>query len=159
MKRDLFEAQNLLSTSGIAVIAFGVWSILKAIIVLILSKGTFNGQETEGIDPAILSAFSWVILLVVAVIDLSIRFFVGLSARAEGRGKKKSVVYLVFTVILILGSLYNLYALATQYIQIDLIDGVVSLLVELTSLFALLELFINAIKVKRLSKLSIQERS
>ncbi|MBR3245983.1 MAG: hypothetical protein IKF90_25285 [Parasporobacterium sp.] len=154
MERKLYKAQNLLSVSGLAVIAFGCWSIVKTVLTLILfSDLLMEGMDSiPGIDPQTIRIFMWVIVSVIMLISLAIRCFVGLSARAAGQGKKKSAAYLVFTVILILLSIASLIATVVNPQDSGILDLLITVLVELTSLLSLFEVLVNGIQVKKLTK-------
>ncbi len=91
-------------------------------------------------------------MIVFVLVDLALRIWIGLSARAESKGKKKSAVYLVITAILILASVLNIVFLIFDLVDAFSLYGIVSIVVECTSLFALVEVFTSAISIHKLRK-------
>ena len=105
MEQKLRKYQNILGISGIATIIFGVWGILKTILFIVLDPYKTDGSAID-IKTISVQFIIWVIIY--AIIDLFLRFFVGLSARSESKGKKKSILYLIFAGILIIASLISI---------------------------------------------------
>ena len=164
MEKELRRQQSILSASGTAVALFGVWSVVKTILFAFLGpsnmnipKDTANPMEEalSKMNPADLEIFVLIVLgiaLVVMVVDLALRLYVGFSARAEAKGKKKSVVYLVFVVIsLILSVLSVISLLQTTYVTSPL-DSIASIVVEATSAFSLISLFVASVRLRKLRK-------
>ena len=88
---------------------------------------------------------------------LGSRLYIALNAIAEGKGKKKGWAYLVLTAILLLTDMQSFW-------QVNLVSFLfgglknafsmsVSFVLELVSLYMLLELLICGIRVKRLRKM------
>ena len=152
MEKKLRKNQNILAISGLAVIAFGLWSILKTVVSILLIKGD-DGKSLLS-DPEGLKILSVVLIAVgiVMLIEFGLRVYIGLSARAESHGKKKTVLYLILVIPLIIYSGFGVAGLFRTGFTEDILNTIVSILVELTSLFALVELFIRGIRVKQLKK-------
>ena len=140
--------QNLLAISGLGVIAFGVWSVLKTILLLCFRDDLLADVPD---DP-----LAWVIVFVmigsILLIDFSVRLFVGLSARAEGLGKKKRRVYVAFAVLIALSSLASLILIFVDSGTTSLLELAVSVIVEVTSLVVVIELLTAAVIVKKLKR-------
>lgn len=154
MQKELRKNENRLAVSGLAVIAFGLWSIVKSVIRIFVS-GRKELDEVFGADnPGVDTLFLYLVLISLAfmLLELGLRIYVGLTARAESRGKKKTVVYLILSVLLAALSVYGIVSILQSGYSQSLPDLVISLLVELTSLFATAELFYSAVKVKQLRK-------
>lgn len=167
-QRRLRKYENALIISGAGVIAFSIWSIVKAVVYFLLSplnefsqlmsKDEMTGLYDAGISERTVDYFLLVAILVFLSFDLIIRLYVGTSAIADGgRQKKKGVAYIVLAVLVGMGLLSSLI---TE--TMDLISGQernnifdrssVSLIVELTSLLAMIEMIHAAIMVRRLRK-------
>ena len=99
---------NLLTVSGLGVIAFGVWNVLKMILVFVMQRDMIEAIFAEISANALIKYITIAIIAAIMLLDFLIRLFVGLSARAEGFGKKKGVAYIVFAVLLVLGSVSSL---------------------------------------------------
>ena len=155
MERELRRNQNTLVIVGGGVILFGFWSFIKLILVFILQRDKLLEMLGDSVSDSFELVLVFGFFAILLLIDLSLRLFVGRSARAEGFGRKKGRAYLVvgfimatfLTVILILSivtfSMINFYSVP---------DMVVTFAVDLTSLFTLLELLVTAVRVKRLTR-------
>lgn len=155
MQRELRKYENSLSVSGLVVILFGLWSVLKLGLRLVFSTlGLMNPTEDTIVDPEIQKGFLYlaIAILAVLILELGLRLYIGLTARAESRGKKKTVVYLIIAVLLAAYSVYSLVALIRSFAAVDFFESLVSVLVELSGLFALAELIFSSIKVKQIRK-------
>ena len=157
MEKELRKNQHLLAILGAGVIAFGFWTMIKTILVFALQTDrimTLMEKSNPDLSSSDMTAVI-ISVLVFLVADLSVRLYIGLSARAEGLGKKSGRVYLVLTVLLIAGAVLIEVLAVTGFDMEDydsVLDVGVTFLVGLTSLIVLLELRISAIRVKRLTK-------
>lgn len=157
METELRRRRIDLMTLGSGVIAFGVWSVVKSILYLMVMPSDFSSLE---IDPelrgiAVALGYAFVILLI--VLTQSLRLYVGLAARAEGRGRKKGPAYIVIVVLILafdtavwlilLGDFWS-GKLSNQ----SRLDYVVSTAVDLTSMATLVDLLYTALRVRKLSR-------
>lgn len=140
--------QNLLTVSGLGVIIFGLWSVLKTILLLFLKEGILKELPDDTIVRVIVFAFLGGVLLV----EFLIRLFVGLSARAEGFGKKKGYAYIVVAILMALASLFSLVMIFFDMNDQSITELIVSVIVEATSLVVTIELLVAAFTVKKLKK-------
>lgn len=154
--------RNVLSTAGFGVIAFGIWSIIRVVL-----RVAFSRQAQPDIDPNELDSmisqpgddvktFLLVLLILVIVfsaIEIALRLFVGLSARSEGRGKKKSIAYVIVAGILIpyyvISVIYNF--MSFDYVN-GIVDNIISMIMDITSTIALIEVFVAAIRIRVMRK-------
>ena len=142
------RCQDLLMLSGLGVIAFGVWSVLKTILLFIFRDDLL----AEVPDDTFSRVFVFVFIGLILLIDFSARLFVGLSARAEGSGKKKGYAYIVFAVLIALASLTSLVLVFFDAGTTSLLELVVSVIVEVTSIVVVFEMLAAAFAVKKLRK-------
>ena len=166
--------ETRLTVSGSAVIAFAVWSIIRAALFFLTQRfdliKSFGVEEElkamsegapAGVDPhfvlnGILLGFLFFYMLIIVLIWL----YIGRSAVLEGRGlKKKSILYLVLAVIMILilaGSLIPDSVLGLEGDVTNVSDPIntalTTRLLDLTSILALLEMVISAIQVRKIRK-------
>lgn len=145
---QLRRYQNLLTISGLGVIAFGAWSVLKTILLLFFRK---DYLERLPDDPMFL-VILYVLIGVILLIDFVIRLFIGLSARAEGFGKKKGYAYIVLAILLAILSLASLVMIFFDTSYTSIPEMVVSVIVEATSLIVIIELLVGAFAVKKHKK-------
>jgi len=145
--------QNMLIISGTGTIVFGIWSILKTIINYSADIGSlihlFDDVEADGL----FKVLAYVLFALIVLTDLGLRLIIGLSARSEGLGRKRRYAYIVLAVILAVISAILFIVLLVRFVLAgNIINTVVSMFVEGTSLFALIELIISAVMVKTLTK-------
>ena len=104
-------------------------------------------------------AFAYGIIALIVGLDVGLRFYVGLSARAEARGKKKSRAYIIVAalmaagnLLIFLGALF-LAASVSGAAPDNILDTAVSTIVDITAQITLIELVLTARRVQRLRKL------
>ena len=168
--------RDTLVTGGFAIIAFGIWTVIKSImeaftilqpLIGSLSYENLSQLQAEQLKAMIEdnSLFYFFLLMIVAflIVDLSVRVYVGLSARTIGLQKKKrngkersGIVWLIFGVIL---TGFSVYSLVVSLIQTrDLLEVysieyyVISLFVDVTSIFVTAELVITGFRLRRIIK-------
>ena len=152
MQAKLRKYRNHLATSGLGVIAFAIWTIVKVFLYSVLpSENAGETLFTDGFDDNVL-VIAIIILLALVVIDIGIRVFVGLSARAHARGKKKSLLYVIVTILLLVSSLINTYFMFTNISEYTIIGVIANLLFELSSVLVMLMLVISSLKVRSIEK-------
>lgn len=150
----LRRCRNRLVISGAGVIAFGVWSVVKTVLAVTLRYDEVQVLlDLDGVPfPGLIRIFVFALVAIILSADLALRLFVGLSARSEGFGRKKHYVYIGLAVLMIVFSLWTIVFGFNVDDYDSIPDMAISLIVELTSDLALLEIVISAIIVKRLSK-------
>ncbi|MBQ7715557.1 MAG: hypothetical protein IJT70_06785 [Clostridia bacterium] len=144
---------NLLTVSGLGVIAFGVWNVLKMILVFVMQRDMIEAIFAEISADALIKYITIAIIAAIMLLDFLIRLFVGLSARAEGFGKKKGVAYIVFAVLLVLGSVSSLVLVfydTDSLTKNPILQTAVSVILEITSMVATIELIVAAVTVKKI---------
>ena len=166
----LRKYENTLSISGAAVIAFGLWSIIKAGLYLAAASpkelfGFFKPEDLEKMNTLNVSASGVTGIILFGIfsalfIDLLLRLYVGRAAVVDGRHlKKKSIIYVIVSVFLAFGLVSTIVtrivpsgeAESTAWEKaVYAMDA--SFIVDLTSLFALIEMIIAAIMVRKLRK-------
>lgn len=166
--------ENILIVSGMGVIAFALWSIVRAAIYyitqpidIVKSMGLEDELEefTAGMGAhtahTVLTVVSMVAVFLVLAVDVSLRVYVGRSAFADGRAKnKKTPVYIVLAVLMAISliwttglDIYNAVEGVEKAAELrDLDTASVSNILNITSLLALVELVIASIMVRRLRK-------
>ena len=141
---------NTLVILGIGVIMFAFWSIIKLLMQLLLNIKIFPEDLEKEYGPFII-LISMVVLVIIMAVDVLIRLFVGLRACRDGRGVKVSKAYLIFNVLLIMGSLVSVFFVlqSIESAEGDFIDNYIGLLMELSSLFVSVEVLLAGISVRR----------
>ena len=140
--------ENLLTVSGVGVIALGLWSVIKTILLLFFRDDLLADMPDDPLAWVILYIMIGFILLIIFLIHL----FVGLSARSEGFGKKKGYLYIVVAIFMVLFSLASIVMIFVNTNESSLLEMIVSLIVEATALIVMIELLVAAFTVKKLRK-------
>ena len=147
--------QDTLTIAGSAVIAFGVWSIAK--IGLFLSLADENALKwlfgLFGIGADSLTTAVYVSLGIIILVDLGVRAYVGLSARAEGHGKKKSPFYLVVAAIAAIVNVASLGAIELgAAFEMSFLDMVISIAIEATAIAAMVLVIYSSMRLRSANK-------
>lgn len=172
-KRELRRNQDKLVTIGMGVITFSIWSIIRFFTQAFLNKDEIisNFWETVGELPedmmeymsdAVILLIYFGIVSIFMLIEVAIEFYVGLSAKAEGMGKKKGILYLIISVILAILNLMSTitmldFSKSSAEIHYKPLERVALALIDLTYFVVLVEMIFAAIKVKKLKRM-IQEK-
>lgn len=160
------KIQSTLYNSGLAFIVLGFWSAIKGSISLFLDYGTLLKDEihkfllsmdTEFVAEELrqLEDFVYMVLvgliIGVAVIVLLFHFFIGRAAMREGKGKKKSIVYLIVAFLYLAFNVFiYIYGIVASG-SADLFDYS-ELIVDLTVYFACSLIIISSIQLRRIAK-------
>ena len=149
---------------GIAVIAFSVWSVIKAAFYLAfqgVDLSAFLDEDSaaflRGADMMqlrVLNIAFAVIVFSFLAIDLAVRFYIGRSAIMDAQGRKeKSPVYIVLALMIGIGLINGMFFGAGAAEQSEAAAEVTralsaSRMVDLTSVRALVELAVSSILVR-----------
>ena len=156
--------RDTLATSGIAIIVFGIWDIAKSVLTAVYGS-TLSAENEDvigeietsfasmGDDVEIIIVLFALVAMLVMVLGLALRLYVGLSARAEARGKRKSWAYVIIAGIMgTMGVVFTVAGLTLSKSPGLAVSGIVTGLIELSSLFAYVDLIRSAVKVKHLAR-------
>ena len=145
--------ENNLVTLGTGIIAFGLWAFIKLILtVVFLGSAYFEDTAEEYRFIAVMIA-TWV----VAVLTLLMYVWLGLSARAEGNGKKKKPVYLfVVGIISVYGFvmiLIEVFIMITKFNEIDdPFSLFITIIIDVTRMIFLIELIYSSVTLRKIRK-------
>ncbi len=146
---ELMRQRSRLIGSGTAVIVFSVWSVVKALMQTYYQvKVYLEAEEYYPVFALVIAVF------IISGIDMAFKLYVGLSARSVGMGKKKKKLYIVFAVIILIMSALSLVLMIIMLPEGDhgILSEIVSLAVEATAFFAVLQLVIAAFRIRALEK-------
>lgn len=156
MERELRRQQNLLVDAGMGMVMFGIWGVVKINIFLALSSDFAEAwhtalQESEVAEEYILAGL-WIVIAIYLVMVLFSRLYIGMSAVADGKGKKKGYAYILMTVVLLVFNLHTNWYIYTEERPVINLNWIMGVLLDMASLQIMMELLIAAIRVKRLRK-------
>ena len=159
----------MLVISGVGVIAFGIWSIIKAVLYIALipveqlTETEMNAELQEmqelGMTDRGTGYLIAGIILLILVVDFLVRLYIGKSAFADGRRlRRKSSAYIVMAVILssflFLSMISRAVSLGSahgsMWTESASFAGDVSIIIDMTSMLALIEMIIAAEMVRKL---------
>ena len=147
--------QDTLTIAGSAAIAFSVWSLAKiGLFLMFVDESALRWLLGQlGIDNASQVLAVYVSLGLIALIDLGVRAYVGLSARAEGRGERRSPFYLVVAAIIAIMNASSLYAVAWgAALEPSPLSMAVSITIEATAIAALVLVVFSSVRLRRMGK-------
>ncbi|MCR5137383.1 MAG: hypothetical protein K6C12_09830 [Oscillospiraceae bacterium] len=150
---------NTLVVIGGGVIAFGVWSVVRTVMEVILRMEELQGMSgmagMTGLERLVAEIIMWVVVAILVGVDMSIRLFIGLSARSEGMGRKKGQAYVaaagilaVFYVVIWLAEMAGFHGSEQLYLS-----QIAAMLLDFSSSAVLVELVFTAVRVKRARRL------
>ena len=98
MEKELRRQQSTLRSLGVVSIAFSVWTFIKPFLSVIFLPAQNTGVSPEMPD-------RWVVVLAALFLlalppAVWMKIWIGLSARAEGSGKKKGNAYMIAAFII-----------------------------------------------------------
>lgn len=152
MEAYIRRNESLLIYSGMATIVFGFWNIAKVFMLRFMDPKKmikFMNIDME-IDETLLLNIGFGVVLFFLILGMGIRLFVGLRAIEEGRGKKRSISYIVLAVIQVCAGLYSAMSNLLNYHEwIDYTEQFTTVILEITSCFAYFGIIIAAIRLRR----------
>lgn len=157
------KSQNTLIVVGTGTILFGIWTALKMIgSLFMLKKETIEAMRklaAGGLDQNTdrqVFAVTLAIALFATLILLLLRAFIGLSALAEGRGRRRHRLYIpaaMFMIVLsVLSFCANFFSVDGQkpYGALTPDTTFSGMIIELTSIIMLFEMVYSALMIRKL---------
>ena len=163
LSRDLRRYQVRLKVTATGVLIFAFWGFIRNILVTILNaddRAEYRNSLKEIMSKLSAEQTTAVVIGVSLVViglflfDCIFRINIYMLARRESSdpNAKRTNSYIIMTGVLILGSLWSIYGIASQTAKgeyaVD--DCIISSLIELTSLVTMGELIDAALKLRKL---------
>jgi hypothetical protein len=151
--------KNNLAIGGRYYIIFGIWTVFKLLLELSLGDLQFSRIVDEtvknGVDRSIATICVTIFIAIVFAIIMIIHFMVGKNAVRFGKSQENRKRFYIYTSIV---ALINIIGLASY--PIDMIKGrfnfnltfIASVLVDLSVIFILIDLFYSALMIEKLIK-------
>ena len=135
--------ENNMITLGTGIIAFSIWALLKYTLT------SFSDLSPTKTMTAKARVVFYIIVIVFSLTDVLLHFYIGVSARSEGKGKKKTPLYLVLSALIImvylLGIAFEIYLL---FFSKNYFTLFVTTLVDMTSTIIFIEMFVYAVQLR-----------
>lgn len=154
LRAQIRRYKRNLEISGKAMILFGLWSVIKFILIIFMSSEAMEdllGDVLELTDGALMllwAAMSFIMTLVIAF-----NYYLGMSAVRYARGEKKSRFFLVITTLDLVGTVCSLplYFMAPEGSG-NLDTGIASFILDVTTSLILFDILYCIFRVKKLEK-------
>lgn len=145
--------RDTLYVIGTGILALGAWALVKYVMMYLrYSEQLMEAIGKGGEDGAVVSAILGIIIGF-ALFELVLHLIVGLSARAEGQGKRKGFLYLACAVLLaLLVFAYvclDVFGLVTVGEIGDKIDIVIEGVIDFTSFVMLAGLIAATVRLRK----------
>lgn len=152
MSAKMRKHQTTLICSGVAVIAFGLWSILRTMMMLIFRKEYLRGLFVENgdIPLELLTKIVYITVFVVLIIDLLFRLYAGMHAIREGSGRHKRITYVILSILYVVFFVsMDFYLLFGNFGRDISADDVAGVIIDLTTQIAFIEIIRSSIALRR----------
>ena len=137
-----------LITTGTGLMFFGLWTFIKFFLTIV-----FLGVEYDDNTSDEVKLIATIIAIIAVAIVSALFCYVGLSARAEGKGKKKSVVYLIVNgFILFFHILIIILEAAALLFGENILTIIITMIIDATAAVLMLEVMINSIKLRKIRR-------
>lgn len=136
-------------TLGTGVVWFSLWFAIRTALTLFVFS---DDVEIEGGLAVKIIAYILIGIFIGTICLL--HYYIGRSAKKEGRGKRKSIAYLIVTVITAIIYIVSMgYDIAILFTKADdLISTLVSTAIDVTTLICLIEIVINSIRLRKIRR-------
>ncbi len=160
---EIRKCQNTLIVVGAGIILFGIWTMVKTMGMLFLLRdetiAAFRNSVADiaGVSDETIFRAMVAITLIAAAVVLAVRAYIGLSAISEGRGKRRSVIYLLLTGFLIISGISSL---ATDFFSMSEPEQLGAFtndqsfsaaIIEATSLIMMTQMLVSSLKIRKLA--------
>ena len=155
LERKEREYGNSLVVSGIGVIIFGVWSVLKIVEEIIIGDIDFFDFVTGGnADIPELRIVMPIIFAFLIMVLLFVHYRLGRAAILVGKGKKKKFLYLILAVFLFVSTISDFGRFFAGDIDISRQDDttIAAFLVDVAFCFALFDMFVSSILIWKIRR-------
>ncbi|WP_029321628.1 hypothetical protein [Butyrivibrio sp. AE3004] len=159
-KAQIRKYYNNLEINGLGVIVFGIWSVLKYLINMIM--GQTNMEDIVAIinigNSDTLVNVVLVIVFIVYTLVLLLHVYIGACAVYYARRKTENTRFLIWAIVLFIINLISVsnYLCSPESMEWD--DTVIiTLMVDFTFFYIIIDMLYSYIKIKKLSKLKEYE--
>ena len=137
-----------LITTGTGLMFFGLWTFIKFFLTIV-----FLGVEYDDNTSDEVKLIATIITIIAVAIVSALFCYVGLSARAEGKGKKKSVMYLIVNgLILFFHILIIILEAAALLFSENILTIIITMIIDAPAAVLMLEVMINSIKLRKIRR-------
>ena len=149
----LRKYSGALSVLGNAIIVFGIWDNIKSVLLTVYMSDELRDEIVNSAPPEYLP-YAIGAVVVFAILTFLLRVYIGLSAREEAAGKKKTPVYLILTVVLFAEYLWFFWANLVTAMELNdqFLAIIGDMVIDVTSIGFVAFLVVYAIRVRQLKR-------
>ena len=153
-QRQLRYYRDILVVSGNGIIIFGILSISRFLLGLLLNSKELEDYVKDAKDMGVERLPALIIFACIILVAFLVRIYIGLCAIKEGRmlTDKRRTAYLIVSVLLIImyviESVVGIHDLPQSE---DAVDSVFFIILDITSVYTYLSMVISNIKIRSLT--------
>ena len=156
------RSQNTLIVVGTGVILFSIWTVVKTLGLIFMLKDESIAIARKAADEIGVSVsdqhlyyIALAVMLIIMLMFLAVRTYIGRAAISEGRGVRRRKGYLILAAIMII---INTAAVAANYLlpesqeylgEFSTNNSLPALIIEVTSLIMMAEMVFAAARLRR----------
>jgi len=156
LKAKYRKYQNNLLVGGKVIIFFGIWSMIKFLMFVFLDREDFLSMlNFSNADMNYLYLYI-VMISILFVLDIILRFYVGLNVVKTGKTQKQSVLCMLILVVMIAFSVFCIVSgLFGSGYELSKADTYITAIVDMTGLYNLCEVMYSYVSLLRLSRMNV----
>ena len=156
------RSQNTLIVVGTGIILFSIWTVVKTLGLVFMLKDESIAIARKAADKIGISISDQhlyyivlAVMLIIMLLFLAVRTYIGRAAISEGRGVRRRKGYLILAVILII---INTVAVTANYLlpesqeylgELSTNNSMPALIIEVTSMIMMVEMVFAAVRLRR----------
>jgi hypothetical protein len=157
MQKDYRKYSDNLIVSGTAVMFFGIWSMIKEIMMLLLGQSRYFDYIPAKDDPAYFetAASAYVVFALMVILTVLARIYVGMNARWIGAGKrchKRFLALSIFMLILNVGSVIEMLISGGYSTYYSGLDAVATALLDITAVYCMADMLWAVHKINEIRR-------
>ncbi len=160
LERLFRKYNNNLVISGMGIIFFGLWAVLKVLTLTFLNEYDIPlYNDYSGNDRIVFFVVFFIVLFLVSALVFFIHYYVGHSAIVTGLLKKKKRFYLIIAFLLLTITIFGLpyyfrvIADSTEALSNNASDATIaSMLVDIAFCVALFDLMYSSFRLRQIKK-------
>ncbi len=153
MEKEIRRRRSILSITGIGVIFFGLWNLIKMHLIFLMGKNQLLNEAAaadENLSPTLILIIAYFLSLLLSLIDILVRLHIGRSAIKQSKGEPSSCLGACIFLLIMYVFLIALGIIDLRVSDWNILDQIVSLIVDITSFIMLFELTFASIKLRKL---------
>ncbi|MBR1914557.1 MAG: hypothetical protein IJ827_07020 [Lachnospiraceae bacterium] len=152
--REMRRVQNNLTSIGTGVVFFAFWIVIKMIGFLYLYRDDIlNDPDIQEIG----TDLYYFVFALFILFNWGVHIYIGISARAEGKGRQRKLPYMAaLTVWIFLYLVAFIFDISGGLVSdTDLFDAIANALIDITMVIMLSELIISTVKIRALRRQAV----